>query len=181
MPRIDYPDPSSFDAETTAMMENLPPLNIFRMMGHAPHLIRPFANMGGAFLNDGILDPVTRECAILRVGYISEATYEYTQHEAIGRTLGMDDALFAAIRKGPGARSLTAEQRLTLMYTDCLLEMPKPTMTRLMPVKHHFGPAGLQELTLLIGFYMMVCRYLETFGVEVEDGGAQGAKVLQDA
>jgi hypothetical protein len=29
----------------------------------------------------------------------------------------------------------------------------------------------VQELTVTIGFYMMVCRYLETFGIEIEPPG----------
>ena len=98
-------------------------------------------------------------------------------HEKIGKDVGMTDELIDAVKKGPGAALLTAEQRLELMYTDCLLEMAKPTQTRLRPTLYHFGPAGVQELTLLIGYYMMVCRFLETFGVEVEDGGPQGVPV----
>ena len=35
----------------------------------------------------------------------------------------------------------------------------------------------LEELTLLIGYYMMVCRFLETFGVEVEAGGPKGTDI----
>lgn len=174
MPRIPYPDTSTLDADTQATLNKLAPLNLFKMMAHAPHLMRPFVGLGTAFLIDGKLDPITRECAILRVGYLSDATYETAQHEKIGRDVGMSDALIEAVKRGPGAKDLTPEQRLTLMYTDCLVEMPKPTETRLRPVLAHFGPAGVQELTLLIGYYMMVCRFLETFGVEIEDGGAKG-------
>ncbi len=177
MPRIPYPNAESHSADTTELLGKLPPLNIFKMMGHAPHLIRPFAGLGTAFLLNGKLDAVTRECVILRVGYLSGAAYETAQHEKIGRDVGMSDALIEAVKRGPGAGILTAEQRLAIMFTDCLLEMAKPTQTRLMPTLHHFGPEGVQELTLLIGYYMMVCRYLETFGVEIEEGGAQGVPV----
>lgn len=177
MPRIPYPDIEALDADTQATLSKLAPLNIFKMMAHAPHLMRPFVGLGSAFLIDGKLDPVTRECVILRVGYLSEATYEVAQHEKIGRDVGMSDALIEAVKRGPGAKELSSEQRIALMYTDCLVEMPKPTETRLRPVVAHFGPASVQELTLLIGYYMMVCRFLETFGVEVEDGGAKGIAV----
>lgn len=30
------------------------------------------------------------------------------------------------------------------------------------------GTAGVQELTVAIGYYMMVCRYLETIGIDPE-------------
>lgn len=177
MPAIPYPDVDALDDETKATLEKLAPLNIFRMMAHAPHLIRPFVGLGTAFLMDGKLDPVTRECAILRVGYLNNAAYETAQHEKIGRDVGMSDALIDAAKRGPGAAELSPEQRLAVMYTDCLNKMAKPTNTRLAPVLAHFGPGGTQELTLLIGYYMMVCRFLETFGVEVEEGGAKGIAV----
>ena len=33
------------------------------------------------------------------------------------------------------------------------------------------GDKALQELTIVIGFYMLVSRFLETFDVEIETGG----------
>ena len=42
------------------------------------------------------------------------------------------------------------------------------------PALAHFGTAQTQELTLITGYYMMVCRFLETFEVDIESGGAAG-------
>lgn len=172
MTRIPYPTESELDADSKALLEKLPALNVFKMLGHAPHLLGPVAGLGNAFLQNGKLDPVTRECVILRVGYQSDASYETYQHERIGREAGMSDELIEAVKRGPGAKELNAEQRLALMFTDCLLTMVKPPLTRLRPVLAHFGPEKTQELTLLIGYYMMICRFLESFGVEIEDAGA---------
>ncbi len=169
MPRIPYPDESKLDADSKALLEKLPALNLFKMLGHAPHLLGPVVGLGSAFLQNGKLAPVTRECVILRVGYRSNASYETYQHERMGREAGMSEELIDAVKRGPGAQELSAEQRLALMYTDCLLVMPKPPLTRLRPVLAHFGPEKTQELTLLIGYYMMICRFLESFGVEIED------------
>ena len=90
MTRIPYPDAEALPEDTKSQLEKLAPLNIFRMLSHAPHLLKPFVGMGTAFLQNGKLDPVTRECVILRVGYLSNAKYETTQHEAIGLAVGMD-------------------------------------------------------------------------------------------
>lgn len=177
MARIPYPDPSTLAPEASDLLGKLAPLNIFRMMSHAPHLMRPFVDLGGAFLFGGTLDPVTRECAILRVGYLSNASYETAQHEKIGRDLGMDDALIEAVKAGPGADGLSDEQRLTLAYVDDILANVKASPKTFDPVLAHFGPGGAQELTLVTGYYMMVCRFLETFEVDIESGGAKGLDV----
>lgn len=174
MARIPYADPSQYDDATAQLIERLAPLNIFKMMANAPGLLRPFIDLGSAFLFEGKLDPVTRECAILRVGYLSEASYETAQHEKIGRDLGMDDALIEAVKAGPEAPTLTDEQRIALAYVDDLVINIKAGDATFQPALAHFGVEQTQELTLVTGYYMMVCRFLETFEVDIEAGGAEG-------
>ena len=174
MARIPYADPQQFDDKTAHLIDQLAPLNIFRMMAQAPGLLRPFVDLGGAFLFEGKLDPVTRECAILRVGYISGASYETAQHEKIGRDVGMTNALIEAVKIGASAEDLSEEQALTLAYVEDLVANVKAGDATIKPALAHFGIEALQELTLITGYYMMVCRYLETFEVDIEDGGANG-------
>ena len=174
MARIPYADNAQFDEKTKHLIGQLAPLNIFKMMAHAPGLLRPFVDLGGAFLFEGKLDPVTRECAILRVGYLSAAGYETAQHEKIGLDLGMTEDLFAALRVGPNADGFSEEQRLTVAYVDDLVANVKAGDATFKPALDHFGAEKLQELTLVTGYYMMVCRFLETFEVDIEAGGAKG-------
>ena len=178
MPRLPYPDDTSLLSGDDRLLAGLPPLNIFRMLCHAPHTLKPFVSLGTAFMIQGKLDPVTRECVILRVGYLSEAGYETAQHEAIGLAVGMTPALIDAVKAGPAAAGLTEEQRIALRFTDHLTANPRPSDDELSPVRAHFGPGGLQELVLLIGYYMMVCRFLETFGVDIEAGGPKGSAIV---
>lgn len=174
MARIPYADPAGAAPDTQALLGKLAPLNIFRMLAHSPQALRPFVGLGTAFLYKGTLDAVTRECAILRVGYLSGAGYETAQHEKIGRDLGMSDALIAAVRAGPAAPGLSAEQRLALAFTDDVVAHVKASPATFDPVLAHFGADGAVELTLVIGYYMMVSRFLETFEIDIEDGGAAG-------
>ncbi len=180
MSRIPYPEVDALPEDQKAFLDKLAPLNIFQMLGHAPHLLKPFVGMGTAFLQNGKLDPITRECVILRVGYLSNAKYETSQNEAIGLAIGMDGELIEAVKSGPNADGLSHEQKLALTFTDHLVTHPHPSDGALKPVLKHFGPSLLEELVLLIGYYMMVCRFLETFGVEVEEGGPKGADIKLD-
>lgn len=177
MPRMPYADPASLPEDTRAFLGRLAPLNIFRMMANAPHLLAPFVGLGSAFLMNGRLDPVDREIAILRVGYLSKAAYETAQHEKIGRDAGMSEALIAAVRYGPASDNLTGHQRAIIRFTDDLVANVRASNQTYAPMLAALGPAGVQELTLLVGYYMMVCRFLETFDVEVEDGGARGVQL----
>ena len=178
MARIPYPKITSLPEKTQKQLEEMADLNIFKMMSHADHLLDPFSRLGGAFLFKGLLDAVTREVAILRVGYLSQASYETAQHEAIGRNVGMTEELIEQTKIGPDASGLSDQHRKVLAYVDDLVHNVRTSDATFTPIIEDFGPAAAQELTLITGYYMMVCRFLETFDVDIEDGGAKGGEMI---
>src|SRR3954452_18008446 len=97
MARIEPIDPASAGEDVREGLDNLPPLNIFRTLAHAETAFRPFLRFGGAVLGQMALDPVVRELAILTVAKEAEAEYEWIQHVAIGKTIGVSDAQIKAL------------------------------------------------------------------------------------
>ncbi|MEO8927720.1 MAG: carboxymuconolactone decarboxylase family protein [Caulobacteraceae bacterium] len=170
MARIPYFDPAKAVGRAAAAYEKLPPLNIFRMMGHAGELIDGFTRLGTQILNFTSLDPVLREIAIVRVGVLSGATYEVFQHERIARRIGLSDALIGAIHEGPGAAAFDEVQRQVMAFTDDVVANVRAADATFEPLKEALGYKALQELTLTIGYYMLVSRFLETFDVDIEAG-----------
>lgn len=170
MARIPYFDPALATGRAARAFEKLPPLNIFRMMGHAGELVDGFTKLGTQILNFTSLDPVLREIAIVRVGVLSKARYEVFQHERISRRMGMSDALIGGIHEGPSAAVFDDAQREVMAYTDDLVAHVRAGDVTFEAVKARLGVKGLQELTIAVGYYMMVSRFLETFDVDIEDG-----------
>lgn len=173
MARIPYFDPSAAVGRAAAAYQKLPPLNIFRMMGHAGELLDGFTRLGTQILNFTSLDPVLREIAILRVGALSKAGYEVFQHERIARRLGMPDPLIAAVEEGPGAAAFDPAQREVMAFTDDVVANVRAGDATFEPLKRRLGHKALQELTLTIGYYMMVSRFLETFDVDIEEAAPE--------
>ena len=171
MARVPYPDPSELSEEMAAFLSRLPTLNIFRMMAGSDGLLQVFTRLGNHLLYRAELDPVLRELAILRVGVLSEAAYELHQHEEVGRQLGMSEALLAAGRAGPDDPVLDEVQRLVLRFTDDVVVNVRASDATFEPLRECLTPRSLQELTVTIGYYMLVCRYLETFGIDIEAPG----------
>lgn len=168
MARIPYPDPNTFDADTRSALAKLAPLNLFRMMAGTGALLSNFVRLGNHLLVNSELDPVLRELAIIRVGVLSGAGYEVHHHEAIARTLGIDDAVIAAIHAGPDAGEFDDVQRIVLRFTDDVASNVRASDDTFLPLVDALPARQVQELTVTIGYYMMVSRYLETFGVELE-------------
>ena len=172
MARIPYFDVAQASERAAKAYAKLPHLNIFRMLGHSGDLLPAFSRFGGHLLNFTSLAPVLREIAIVRVGVLSKASYEVHQHEAISRRIGMSEDLLRGIHEGPQAKVFDDLQRLVMMFTDDVVLNVRAGDATFMPMRAAIGDKALQELTITIGFYMLVSRFLETFDVEIEDGQA---------
>jgi 4-carboxymuconolactone decarboxylase len=168
MARLPYVDLDAMSPAYRELLASRRPLNLYRLLPHAPAACEPFLALGGALLRKSELDPVLREVAILRVGFLSRASYEVHQHKRLARSLGMSDATIAAIELGPDAPGLSASEDLVLRFTDQLVRHVKAPNALFDEVRQALGERPLAELVLTIGFYMMVSRFLENFEVDVE-------------
>src|SRR3954470_11467450 len=112
MARIEPLDPAQARDDVREALENLPPLNIFRTLAHAETAFRPSLRFGGAVLGQMSLDPVVRELAILTVAKEAEAEYEWIQHVAIGKALGVSDAQIASLAAADSCSTEGADVRI---------------------------------------------------------------------
>jgi 4-carboxymuconolactone decarboxylase len=169
MARIPYPDLTKLPEAEQGLAASLPPLNIFRMLPHAPTFLRGFGQLGTAILSQAALDARLRELIILRVGRRSPAPYEWQQHVPIGKACGVTDEEIAALDRDDTAAACFSERdRIVLRLTDELLAAPRATDATLTAMRAQFSDRELCEAVMTIGFYMMVARFLETTGVDLE-------------
>jgi len=180
MARIPYPDLTNAPEDLRALAAGLPPLNIFRMLPHAPTFVRGFGQLGTAILSQAALDARLRELIILRVGRQSPAPYEWQQHVPIGRACGVSDDEIAALERGDvTARCFSDRDRLILKLTDELLAAPRASDETLAALRRQFSDREVCEAVFTVGFYMMVARFLETTGVDLESGESNPVDVMK--
>jgi len=170
MARIPYADPARIHPEAREVLEKLPRGNIFSMMAHAETALDPFNRLGGALLRRSTLDPILREIAIIRVGILSNAPYEVSQHEAIGRDVGMSEAQIAGVRVGAASAAFDDKAKAVIRFTDDVVANVRASDATWSACAAFLDHRQLVELTLCIGFYMMVSRFLETLQVDMEKG-----------
>jgi 4-carboxymuconolactone decarboxylase len=144
-------------------------LNLFRMLAHSPPVARGFARLGGALLQDSTLDPRLREAVILRIGLLAGAWYEVEKHTAIARAVGLSDAEIGALAPGQDASALDAPMRAALALTDELFADIRASDAVLEAARRHLDDRQLVELVVTAGYYGLVCRVLETLGVDREE------------
>ncbi len=173
MARIPYFDPALAEGRAKEAYKKLPPLNIFRMLGHSGDMLDAFTKFGNAILMHSDLDPILREIAIVRVGVLKGSTYEVHQHERISRQLGMSDDKIKAIHEGPDAKAFSPLESLVMRFADDIVANTRASDATFNPLAEQLPPKQLQELVITIGFYTAVSYFLETFDVDIEEKGKE--------
>ena len=181
MSRIPYYELEKATDKHAEFLDKLKPtLNIYRMLAHSEYGAKGFTRMGNALLFHCELDAGLRELAILRVGRLSRAAYEVFQHERIAREAGVAEEKIEALRDATiEAPAFTGNEKAVLRFTDDVVRNVKASDRTLKAVQAFLSPGAVVELTLTIGYYMMVCRFLETTGVEGEEGQAEWLKTAK--
>lgn len=181
MPRIPYYEVDTATGKHAEFLGKLKPhLNIFRMLANSESGLKGFVRMGNALLYRCELDPGLRELAIVRVGRVSRAAYEVFQHERIAREVGVAEEKITALRDATiEAPAFTDNEKAVLRFTDDVMRNVKASDKNLKAVQAFLSPGAVIELTLTVGYYMMVCRLLETTGVDGEEGQAEWLKTAK--
>jgi alkylhydroperoxidase family enzyme len=142
--------------------ERIPQLNIFKLLANAETAFRPLMEYGLVLLRDLELDPVAREQAILRVAALTPgAEYEWVQHEAIGRAVGMTDEQIEACRTGDA-------DDLVLRFTEEVVRDASPSDETFAAMAERFPPRQIVELLLVISQYMGLARIMATAQIDMD-------------
>jgi len=173
--RLPYPDLKDLSPENRDLMASLPPLNVFRMMSGAGASFAPFMQFISAYLNEGALDPELRELVILRVGHLCGSAYEVHQHERVSRTLGMSVPRIQAVKGNLPSDLFSDAENAALLFADEQVAQVKVSDTTFAATHTHLTDPQIVELTLIVGTYLMVCRFLETLEIELEETDIDGS------
>ena len=186
MARMEPLDPAQADDDVREALENLPPLNIFRTLAHAQTAFRPFLRFGGAVLGQMSLDPVVRELAILTVAKEAEAEYEWVQHVAIAKQLGVTDEQIEALAEADSCSSEGADQRIAdagegqtynqpqraaIELAAAVVRGPRVSNELYDCVRAQFSDRELVELLIAIGDYLMLARIMTVLEIELDEPG----------
>ena len=176
-PRITPVDLSApdVDPEITAILEgalthNGSPLNIFGALGRHPKLLKRFNLLGGFLLNKGLLPAREREIVILRIGWNAQAMYEFGQHTVIGKQVGLTNAEITAITQDPGEHAWSSNDRALLTMADELAEHDCVSDATWELLSTQWSEPELVELLVVAGFYRLVSGFLNSAGVQLDDG-----------
>jgi alkylhydroperoxidase family enzyme len=177
MPRLNEPrlppiDPNDFNEEQREVYKNQieqgSVLNIFRTLAHHPKLAKRWGVFGTHILNKSTLSPRDREIAILRIGWLCQAEYEWGQHVVIGKAAGLSLKEIERIKEGTDADGWTDAEKLIIRATDELKDDAFITDETWKALTGHYSDQQLMDLVFTVGQYNLVSMALNTLGVQLD-------------
>jgi len=144
--------------------------NIFRALANTPNLLRRFLALGGELRNGTALDPKLRELALMTVGRLTEATYEFTHHWNLARSVGVPREQLEALADWESSPHFSDQERAIIRYAVEATQNVKVSDSTWNTALGFLDRRRMMELVQNVAFYNMVVRILVPVGVEVEEG-----------
>jgi 4-carboxymuconolactone decarboxylase len=182
MARIPYFDPAGASPEVLEVLETLPHLkdaNILRMVAQADSIFVYYLGFAGRLITQLELDMKLRELAILLVSRRTEADYEWVQHTAIARAIGIPQEQIDAVEADElTADCLGSDARAVLGFTAAVIESPKVDEETFAAMREVLSPREVVELMLVIGHYFMLARIITA--LEVDPDAPLGTAAIEE-
>ena len=173
-PRIQPLPPSEWDDETRELLEGLrlegAVYNIFATLARHPKLLKRWLVFGNHILAKSTLPAREREIAILRMGWLCRAEYEWGHHVAIGKQAGLSDADIQRIAAGPDAPGLDPFEAVLLRGVDELHTGSFISDAVWQALAQRYNTEQLLDLIFTAGQYKLVSMALNSLGVQLEEG-----------
>ncbi len=168
MARIRYRTRAELPEEDQDLLKR--DIALYRVLSHNPAAKRAFSGLGHYIRYGTALDARLRELAILQVGWVARAAYEWSHHIKIGYDFGVtDDDIRALIAETAGqTTALDATARLVLRAARETAAGPGIAPDTYAALAAIFDEAHMVDLVVTIAFYCGVVRLLASFEIDVE-------------
>ncbi len=145
--------------------------NAFRTLSHNQTMATGVFTHLTTLLTKNTFSTRLRELAIMRIGWVTDSEYEWTQHWRVATTAGIPEADILAVRDWRNSDRLTAADRAVLAATDDVLRFGKISDGSWEECKKHVPTEAEQvEMVVCIANWTMFSIILRSLEIPVEDG-----------
>ncbi|HEV8726320.1 MAG TPA: carboxymuconolactone decarboxylase family protein [Candidatus Binatia bacterium] len=144
-------------------------INIYRLMLHSPALANVWFDLNQAVRYGTEIDGKSRELAVIRVAILNDVEYVQRAHgPAYALKEGLTPEQVDAVANWQPSKLFTEQQRALLAYTDAMTREIAVPDGVFADVRKHFTERQTVELTMLVGAYNMLTRFLKALKVDPE-------------
>lgn len=159
-------------AREAGVSEQFAGLSVFRVLLRHPEVAKQLAATLQTLLFTGNrLDARLRELAIMRIGWRTGSTYEWTQHWRVARGLNIPEQDIVAVREWRTAPHLSDADRAILQATDETLDHGRIFEATWNKCCQHLRSVEERvELVIAIGNWTMFSQLLRSLNIPLEEG-----------
>jgi alkylhydroperoxidase family enzyme len=149
-------------------------LNLDRMLLHSPNFAKGWNAMFGAIRNQLSVPAKLRELAIMQIGVLNKAEYEWAQHEGEFLKAGGTREQLQALRNGAATgaadpKLFNEAEQMTLQLTREMTQQIKVSDATMKRARSMLPDAQVVELIGTISGYNMVSRFAVATGLDIEE------------
>jgi len=144
-------------------------LNVNKMMAHSPAAVRELIRLGNRLIFRAELDDHLRELVIIRVSHLCGSRYEWAQHVPIALRSGVTLEQMEKIERWKDSELFSEEEKIVLAFAEEVVRLNRPRNDTFEAASKFLNPTSLIELTISIGYWSMIAKFLNTFEVEIEE------------
>jgi 4-carboxymuconolactone decarboxylase len=151
-----------------ALAKSMSQLNVFRALLNNPAITFAQSGLAGALMGSKTLNHRVRELVILRTGWRTKSEYEFVQHVAVSRRLGMNDEEILGVRNPAECKAYSNADRAVIAMADELHDHSEVSPATWSALQKSFSQAELVELILVAGFWHMMAGFLKTAKIPLD-------------
>lgn len=143
-------------------------LNLHKVIANSPQVLLNFLRLGNTLLTRAELSPKLRELAVMRVAKLVGSEYEWVQHYPIALGAGVSREQIEAIPQWQDSASFKDIERIVLQYTDEVAQNAEVKDETFSALRQHLNEQSIIELTLSVGYWEMVARFLIALDIDID-------------
>jgi len=136
----------------------------------SPGLMRSLLPFAQYIRDDGVLEARLVELAIITVGRVWSAEFEFAAHAPNAVKAGIDRGIVEAIRRNETPEFVRDDEATVYRFAKELTSTCRVEKKTYQAAIEQLGEQGLVELIGLMGLYVMVCMTLNAFEVPLMEG-----------
>lgn len=168
-PRLEPLAPEDRNDAQRAMLAKRPDYNIYKTIAHHLDFSRALGPIGAFTFQGSSLSPREREIVVLRMGWLCQAEYEWSQHARIAKaSADMTDAELHRIAEGADAAGWSDFEAALLRMVDELRYDAMVSDATWQALRTKYSDQQIMEAVLTVGQYQSVSGLLNSLGIQLD-------------
>jgi len=143
-------------------------LNIHRVVGQAPKILRAQAGYARALREESSLPRDFQELLILRIAQVNDSAYEQSVHRPIALECGASAAKLEALRSWASSPLFEPRERVALRFVDQAARSGDVDDEVFLALRQTFSAREIVELTALVAWYVGNSRFVRALQIAAE-------------